>query len=106
MIYLELFYSHVCYSAEPSQREKLDLQKHFCFSLLSYFLSTAMLLRPLRRQFAKFSRVYENALQTNAIKEDSCQKNVVRYLDRFQDILERYQRGKVPNVGVEYVCHI
>lgn len=50
------------------------------------------------RSFSTFSKVYANSLEKHLIKEDPCQQNVVRYLDRFQDILEQYQRGPIPNV--------
>ena len=35
------------------------------------------------------------------IKEDPCQLNVIRYLDRFQRIMEGYHRGPIPNVEYE-----
>ena len=58
------------------------------------------MLRLLARNFSTFSKVYGNALEKHLIKEDPCQLNVVRYLDHFQDVMERYHRGSVPNVRI------
>ena len=50
------------------------------------------------RQFSTFSQVYAKAVTKKAIIEDACQLNVVQYLNRFQRVMENYQRPSIPNV--------
>lgn len=57
------------------------------------------MLRIAGRRFSTISAAYANAVSKQLIKEDACQLNVVRYLDRFQRVIESYYRGPIPNVG-------
>ena len=56
------------------------------------------MLRFFQRSVATISKCYADAVAKQAIKEDACQLNVVRYLDRFQHIMQSYHRGPIPNV--------
>lgn len=56
------------------------------------------MLRVFSKQFSTFSQVYAEAVAKKAIIKDACQLNVVQYLDRFQRVLESYQRPVIPNV--------
>ena len=56
------------------------------------------MIKVISRSFSSFAKAYKKAVETHAIREDACQMNVVRYLDRFQDVIERYHRGTIPNV--------
>lgn len=60
------------------------------------------MLRIAGRRFSTISAAYANAVNKQLIKEDACQLNVVRYLDRFQHVIESYHRGPIPNVGFVY----
>ena len=46
------------------------------------------MLRIAGRRFSTISAAYANAVSKQLIKEDACQLNVVRYLDRFQRVIE------------------
>lgn len=56
------------------------------------------MLRLSGRRFSTLSAAYANVVSKQLIKEDACQLNVVRYLDRFQRVMESYHRGPIPNV--------
>ena len=56
------------------------------------------MLRLSGRRFSTLSAAYANAVSKQLIKEDACQLNVVRYLDRFQLVMESNDRGRIPKL--------
>lgn len=64
------------------------------------------MLRFFQRSFATISKCYADAVAKQAIKEDACQLNVVRYLDRFQRVMQGYHRGPIPNVQLEAQSYV
>ena len=66
--------------------------------VIGIYLGNLRMIKVISRSFSSFAKAYKKAVETHAIREDACQMNVVRYLDRFQDVIERYHRGTIPNV--------